>query len=154
MVNKTSKLAQIMQFEVTNYIVSAEWIPVGDEDGHVMGIQKREGQAVLDSGENAEYSFVGSFDIPVGKDGKANGYTKLNFEDGSLIILSWTSDLPYFAGEGKLPSNKGQGTIIKGTGRFVGIEGTSVFSGRQLKPAAEDLKFTAVANVTITYTLP
>jgi hypothetical protein len=152
MAQESPELEQKLQFEVTNYIVSANWLPVGDEDGHVIGIQHREGNAVFNNGETVKYSFVGNFDIPNGKEGKANGYTKLDFEDGSLIMLSWTSKLPWANGE--LPSNKGQGTIIKGTGRFKGIKGTSVFSGRQLQPASQDPKFTAVANVTLTYTLP
>lgn len=154
MTDNTPIMENIMQFEVTNYIVSAEWIPVGDEEGHVMGIQKREGRAVLSSGEKAGYSFVGTFDIPKGEDGKANGYTKLDFDDGSLIMLSWTSGLPLINGIGELPYNKGEGKIIKGTGRFQDIKGTSVFSGRQLRPASEDPKYTAVANVMITYTHP
>ncbi|BBB90951.1 MAG TPA: hypothetical protein PKA28_18465 [Methylomusa anaerophila] len=152
MVNKSPAAAQTLQFEVTNYIVSSEWLPVEDEDGHVLGVQKREGNAVFTNRENAKYSFVGAFDVPYGRDGIANGYTKLDFADGSVIMLAWTSALPWV--DGQLPSNKGQGTIIKGTGRFEGIRGTSVFSGRQLKPASQDPKFTAVANVTLTYTLP
>jgi len=144
-------LEQKRQFEVTNYIVSAEWLPVGDEEGHVMGIQKREGTAVFTDGESAKYSFVGTFDIPNGKEGTANGYTKLEFEDQSLIMISWTSELPW--SNGKLPTNTGRGTIIKGTGRFKGIQGKSVFSGRQLKAAAEDPKGTAIASVMLTYTL-
>ncbi len=152
MENESSGLERTLDFQVTNYIVSAEWLPVGDEEGHMIGIQQREGEAVFNNGENAKYSFVGAFDVPCAKNGTANGYTKLDFADGSLIMVAWTSDLPWANGE--LPSNKGQGTIIKGTGRFNGIKGISVFSGRQLKPASQDPKFTAVANVTLTYTLP
>nr|WP_092069513.1 hypothetical protein [Dendrosporobacter quercicolus]NSL47500.1 DenH [Dendrosporobacter quercicolus DSM 1736]SDL92022.1 hypothetical protein SAMN04488502_1011180 [Dendrosporobacter quercicolus] len=146
------KRQQVKSFEVINYIVSAEWLPVEDEEGHVMGVQKREGAAKFMDGETAQYSFVGTFDIPNGREGTANGYTRLEFEDKSLIIISWQSALPWQ--NGKLPVNKGCGTLVKGTGRFAGIRGESVFSGRQLKAAAEDPRGTAIANVTITYALP
>lgn len=143
---------QVKSFEVVNYIVFDEWIPVGDETGHVMGVQKREGEARFADGETAKYSFVGVFDIPGDREGTANGYTRLEFGDQSSIMIAWQSALP--RREGQLPVNSGRGTVLKGSGRFAGIRGESVFNGRQLKPAAEDSKGTALANVTLTYTLP
>lgn len=142
---------QTLQVEATSYSVSSQWLPVGDEAGHVIGMAQREGAAVL-SGETATYSTVSTFDARRGsKMGTSQGYSKFTFEDGSVILFSWTAEMT--REQDGLPANQGQGIIIKGTGRFEGIAGTSAFSGKQLKPAAEDPKLTTVQHATITYTL-
>lgn len=143
---------QTLQVEATSYSVSVQWLPVGDEAGHVIGIQQREGEAVLSCGETAQYSTVSTFDARRGsKAGTSQGYSKFTFADGSLILFSWTAEIT--REQDGLTANYGQGTIIKGTGRFAGIAGTSVFSGKQLKPAADEPKLTTVQTATITYVL-
>jgi len=104
------------------------------------------------SGETAKYSTVSTFDARRGsKIGTSQGYSKFTFEDGSVILFSWTAEMT--REQDGLPANHGQGIIIKGTGRFEGIVGTSAFSGKQLKPAADDPKLATVQHATITYTL-
>lgn len=34
---------ETLQVEATSYVVSSQWVPVGDEAGHVIGVQQREG---------------------------------------------------------------------------------------------------------------
>lgn len=143
---------ETLQVEATNYVVSSQWLPVGDEEGHVIGLQQREGEAVLSSGETAKYTAVSNFDSRRGKGGTATGYTKFVFVDESMIVFSWTAD--FFRDKDGLTCSKGEGTIIMGAGRFAGITGKSVFSGKQLQPASLDPKLTSIANATITYTLP
>lgn len=144
---------QTLQVEATSYVVSSQWLPVGDEAGHVIGIQQREGEVILSNGETARYSTVSTFDARRGKEGgTSQGYSKFIFMDESLILFSWTASIS--REQDGLTSNQGQGIIIKGTGRFEGIIGTSAFSGKQLKPAAEDPGLTAVQHAAITYTLP
>lgn len=142
----------ILQVEATNYVISSQWLPVGDEAGHVIGMNQREGQGIFSNGEIAKYSVVSTFDVRRTKGGTAHGYSKFTFDDGSLLIFSWTAEITQ--SQDGLPFNQGQGTIITGTGRFEGISGKSVFSGIQLKAAGEDTKLTSVANATITYTIP
>lgn len=144
---------QTLQVDAASHIVSpAQWLPVGDEPGHVIGLQQREGEGVFSNGETAVYSTVSTFDSRRAKGGTSTGYSKFTFADGSQIIFSWTSEFVREA-DG-LQSNQGQGTIIKGTGRFEGIQGGSVFSGKQLKPVSEDPTVTLTQNATLTYTLP
>lgn len=131
---------------------SAQWQPVGDEDGHVIGMGKGEGEAILSNGETAKYTNVLTFDSRRGKGGTSEGYTKFTFADNSLIIFYWWSQNGVDK-EG-LSTSAGEGTIIKGTGRYAGIQGTSVFTSRQLKPEPGETKRITVANATLNFTLP
>jgi hypothetical protein len=133
--------AETIEVETTSYLVSSEWLPVGDEDGHMIGLQKREGEAVFPNGETARYLNIFTLDFRRGKGGTAAGYSKFTFEDDSSILCSWKTDLLVSKG---LFSKQGDGTLVKGTGRFEGVSGTATFSGKQLKPASEDPKMTAV----------
>jgi hypothetical protein len=139
--------AASFQADTTSYLVSTEFLPVGDEDGHVLGLQKREGDVVMSSGETAKYLNVLNLDFRRGKGGTATGYSKLLFDDGSTIMFSWTCDITVDKG---MFSKQGQGTIIKGTGRFAGLQGTAYFEGRQLKPPAQDPKMTATTTYYVT----
>lgn len=141
-----------LQVEATSSIVSSQWLPAGDEAGHVIGMAKREGEGVFSSGETAKYATVSTFDSRRNTGGMAQGYSTFTFADGSVIIFSWRSEISRT--QDGLPFNQGHGTILKGTGRFEGIQGISDFSGQQLKSAAEDPKLTAGQKATITYTLP
>lgn len=148
----SAETEQSWQVEATSYIVSSQWLPVGDEAGHAIGMQQREGEATFSNGETAKYSTVSTFDSRRSKGGTSQGYSKFTFQDGSSIILSWAAEI--IRNQDGLPFNQGQGTIIGGAGRFEGIKGRSVFSGKQLKAAAEDAKLTALQQATIYYTLP
>lgn len=152
MVTASAEIAHSLQVEATSQVVSSQWFAAGDEAGHVIGTQQRDGEAVFSNGETAKYSTVSTFDSRRNKGGTAQGYSKFTFDDESLIIFSWTAELTRTP-EG-LPFNQGRGTIIKGTGRFEGIQGGSMFSGQQLKSATDDPKLTAGQSATITYTLP
>lgn len=140
---------QTVQVEAT-ITSSSEWLPVGDEAGHVIGMGKGEGVAAFSDGATAKYSNVSTFDTRQGKGGTSQGYTKFTFDGGSCIFFSWTAELTL--DKNGLPSSAGKGTIIKGTGRFEGIKGTSIFSSKvKILP---DSKHIAISNATITYTLP
>ena len=148
----SAQSAQTLEVEATSYIVSSQWLPAGDEAGHSIGMQQRAGKASFSDGNTAQYSTVSNFDFRRGKGGSSSGYSKFTFDDGATIVFSWTAKATI--GEDGLTLNEGQGIILKGTGRFAGIKGTSSFSGKQLKPAAEDPKGAAIQHATIKFTLP
>lgn len=129
---------------------TSQWAPVGDEDGHVIGMSKGEGEAVLSNGEMAHYSNVSTFDTRRGLGGNSEGYTRFTFDDGSTIFFYWTARITI--GANGLSASNGEGTMTVGTGRFAGIEGSSVFTS-QAKILADGKRVT-VANATLTYTLP
>lgn len=147
-----AKSSQKLEVEATSCPVNSHWLAAGDEAGHSVGIQQRQGDSKFSDGTTAKYTTVSTIDFRRGKGGTSTGYSKFTFEDGSLIIFSWKAKVTI--GEGGLSYNEGQGKIIKGAGRFEGIEGSSVFAGRQLKPLAEDPKGTVLQNATITFKLP
>lgn len=148
-----SASSHTLQVEATSCVVTSQWLPVGDEAGHVVGVQQREGEAVFSNGETAKYYTVSTFDAKRGKEaGSSQGYSKFVFADDSFIMFSWKSDIT--RDETGLSHNKGQGNIISGSGRFNGITGISEFSGRQLKPTSEDPKGITLQNAIITFELP
>jgi hypothetical protein len=55
----------------THVAVATTILPVGDENGHILGVGRREGTATLSNGETAAYYNVGTFDIRPGKGGTA-----------------------------------------------------------------------------------
>jgi hypothetical protein len=140
---------ETVQVETTSCLVSAQWLSVGDVEGHVIGLQKREGEAVLVSGETGKYLNVFTLDFQRGKGGTAVGYSKFTFEDGSSILCSWKASIVVHE---ELFSKEGEGTIVKGTGRFEGIKGTVSFTGKQIKLASEDPRM--VGSTTYELTLP
>ncbi len=140
-----SDVNQTMKAKVTHYAVSMTYIPVGDQPGHVLGVTRRAGQAVLDIGETAKYSSVYCFDFSRSKGGKTEGYTKFDFDDGSNLEFSWIADTSVDS-NGHLIA-EGKGKIFSGAGRFKNIEGTSVFTGKEEQPG------TITAEATITYTI-
>lgn len=148
----TAGTTKILGVKVTHYMVSASNFSVGDEEGHFVGIGQREGEAAFDNGETARYSNVFTFDARRGKVLPSKGYSKFIFNDGSWFALSWEAETT-IDNDGLLFS-KGQGTIISGAGRYKGIIGGAVFSGKELKPASQDPRRTAVMDATITCTLP
>lgn len=148
----SAKSSAILTVEASSQIVSSQWLAAGDENGHVIGLQQREGTGTFSNGETARYSTVSTFDSYRSKNGTSKGYSTFTFSDGSTIILSWTADI--IRKPDGLSTNHGKGVIIKGSGRFKGIEGGSTFSGRQLKSVADDPKQTASQSATINYTLP
>ncbi len=135
------------QADTTSWLGSAQWLPVGDSPGHAIGLQKREGDAVLSSGETAKYSNIFTLDFRQGKGGTAVGYSTFTFADGSTIMFSWTCDITV---ANAMFAKEGQGTLLKGTGRFADLQGTATFEGRQLKPQSEDPKVTATTTYRVT----
>ncbi len=136
--------AKTMKVHVTNYPVVVTLLPAGDEDGHVLGTARREGQAVIDDGETAKYSTVFGFDTHRGKGGSSQGYTRFEFADGSRIIISWTATVIF--DKTGASSSEGQGTIAAGIGRFEGVKGACTFTAKEEKTGA------IVADATVTYT--
>ena len=139
-----------LSVDTTSHLVSSEWLPVGDVDGHVIGLQKREGTAICNTGESAVYQNILTLDFWRGKGGTATGYSTFTFKDGSTLLFSWETTITV---ENGLFSKQGAGKIMSGTGRFAGVTGTAVFTGQQLQPAALDSMLTATTRYIINYTM-
>jgi hypothetical protein len=142
----SAEAAKSMKVHVIHYPVAVTLLPVGDEEGHALGLTRREGQGESDDGEKAKYSTVFSFDVRRGKGGSIEGYTRFDFADGSRIFIAWTAWST--VDKAGVSSSEGQGRIVAGTGRFANIEGTCSFTAKEAKSGA------IVAEAVISYTLP
>ncbi|MCB2191894.1 MAG: hypothetical protein KQI62_10030 [Deltaproteobacteria bacterium] len=125
---------------------------VDDAKNHFMGVGRRTGEAVFSDGRKAAYSNVFTFDMRRGKSLLSQGYTKMEFKDGSWICFKWKSAAVGMDQNG--PVTKGEGTIIQGTGPYQGIKGVAKFSGRNLPPDPKRPKGASEATAELTYTLP
>ena len=127
-----------------------ENLPVGDEEGHVLGVHILEGLAFLENGEIAKVKVASVYENVKGKTVQSMGYDTFTFEDGSTMVARFQRLL--VSDQGGSFSAKSSIELVKGTGRFEGIKGTASATGRNFLPRKDEaLKITN--DVTITYTL-
>lgn len=129
-----------------------EMLPIGDVDGHGVGLIVRQGAVFLENGEMAWGKAVVLFDMIKGA-GSFDQYSTLTFQDGSTIITR-TKGTTEATPAGVPTEAKWTGEIIKGTGRFEGIKGTGASRAKQLPPEKGELGGKALGEGTLTYTLP
>ena len=66
-----------------------ERISVSDEEGHVLGVQIKEGLAFFENGEVPKLRHHAIYDLIPGKGGQAITFHIYTFEDGSTIITRY-----------------------------------------------------------------
>ncbi len=97
-----------------------EAVPVGDMEGHGIGISNRVGMAFCDGEELANFTVQAVFNTIAGKGGEALGYVLWNFVDGSIILTKFQqTHMPPSDPSFDLDS-RGMGEILSGSGRFAG----------------------------------
>jgi hypothetical protein len=106
--------AETMNYKVYTWVSKGENYPVGDVEGHNIGVHVRGAFYAFENGDVATAIVVGTFDWIKGK-GPFVNYVTMNFADGSTIMIKTATAA---TGEGQWASE-----IIKGTGRFDGIKG-------------------------------
>jgi hypothetical protein len=143
--------AETMKAKITSYTIQGEVVPVGDMEGHLLIIGKRNGLVLFENGEVAKYNNWGTVDFKK-VEGTVEGYTLWTFEDGSTILLKPVGSFQ-MTPKG-LSVFKGTGKVLKGSGRFEGIKGDVSFSGREITPFSKETKSDQYVEVIVTYTLP
>lgn len=144
--------AETMNYRSYSYVLRAEDVPVGDVEGHTVGLSIRKAFYVFESGEVATTNSVATRDLIKGT-GSSVQYTTITFADGSTIIIKsqgmggGTSSSPQASGA--LTSD-----IIKGTGRFEGIKGTQSTKIRFLPVEKGEGGPKGIGEGVINYTLP
>lgn len=127
-------------------------LPAGDEPGHVVGMGKRQGQAIGSDGSKAKFENVYTMDAWQGRKTVVWSNVKLTFADGSWIFIqNLTVSTPDQSG--KL-IGKGKGKIVKGGGRFKGITGTFETTASRVEPGSKHPPGTRAVAALLTYTLP
>lgn len=121
----TLAAAETVKFRTVLVFTKMERIPVGDLEGHTVGICEQTGMSSYENGETALIISRGTFDSMVGME----TYCVQIFEDKSTQWLKIhgtckpTEDENVFLFEGTLE-------FTSGTGRFEGIKGTGSFTGK------------------------
>jgi hypothetical protein len=140
--------AETVKSRTSLYLVYLEVLPVGDEEGHIVGTFSRKGLSFYENGEVATYTNWGTLDFIRGN-GAFQGYSLLTFQDGSTQTVKWR-------GTAEASVYKLTGEYIKGTKRFEGIKGTFSGTGKALTPYSKEKGTFGdfFIDITGTYTLP
>jgi len=139
--------AETMTCKFYSWVIKRERTPIGDVEGHKVLHDNRGAFCVFENGEVATFSnHVATVDMVKGS-GTIMQYVKLNFPDGSTIIIK---------SQGTIGGAAGAWTseIIKGTGRFEGIKGTQAAKAKYLPVEKGEAGPKGYGEGSITYTLP
>jgi hypothetical protein len=91
-----------------------ERVSVGDEEGHILGVQIMDGLGFCENGEITRIRYHAVFDFMPEKGVQAIGYSTMTFEDGSTIVTRFQRLVdPFQSGVG---AAKATAEIVKGTG--------------------------------------
>jgi len=143
--------AEDVEYQVINYLVGVNFIPVPDVEKHAIGTYERRGVAIFKNGETAAFHTRGLWDF-VNHNGVFNGYQTLTFPDGSTNMIKYSGNMTT---EGEdLPTLKAKGEYVKGTGKYEGIKGNVTIEGKYITPYNKETKGDAVFNQKASYTLP
>jgi len=140
--------AETLHYKFYTWSIKGERVPVGDVDGHTLGISVRGAFFVLDNGEVATVNTVLTNDYVNGV-GPFMQYSTIKFPDGSTIMYKSQGTMGAGAASGAFTSE-----IIKGTGRFEGIKGTQSAKAKYLPVEPGEAYPKGYGEGTITYTLP
>ena len=145
-------MAETLSYKFFLPVTQRQIIPIGDVEGHAVGILVREGAIILENGEMAWGKAVVIWDMIKGA-GRFDQYSTLTFQDGSTIITR-TKGTAEATSSGVSTAATWTGEIIKGTGRFEGIKGTGTSTAKLLPPGKDELGGKSLGEGTLTYTLP
>jgi hypothetical protein len=108
---------------------SVSAVPVGDVDGHVMGVVRFTGLTFFANGTIAPHENVATFDLTHGN-GTHEGYVVHRFADGAISVERYRGTV--VVGE-RADRSIVAGTFecTGGTGRFAGLEGGGSYRGER-----------------------
>ena len=107
-------------------VEKVEWLEVGDQEGHVVGIYRSKGLTFHGDGEISTTVNHGTFDYVKGA-GSHEGYLVRTFDDDSTMTVKYQGTTKHDAA-GRV--TQGTASYATGTGRYEGIEGDGSYSGR------------------------
>jgi len=143
--------AETMKIKGVTTATKAEILPVGDEEGHVLGLQMLEGLSLFENGEIAKTKSWAISDRDPAKGIQASGYILTTFADGSTILQKIQRTMT--PDKNGIFSATMTGEMVKGTGRFEGIKGTTASTGKNFMPGKGEAMI-LFTEMTYTYTLP
>lgn len=108
----------------------ANVVPVGDKEGHILGVIKMTGLWPVSADEVVRLSYVANIDFTNGSGPFAN-YVVMAFPDGSTLVTQ-NSGTAEAQADGTTLYRDGVIKVISGTGRFANATGKGSFSGARL----------------------
>ncbi len=146
--------AETLKCRTAGTLRLSESVPVGDVEGHGVGVSVRVGMAFCETGDVANFTAVSSSNVTAGKVGEAQGYQLWNFVDGSTMLTKFQQSSAPAVDQNFMWDAQSTGEILSGTGRFAGITGSLSATGKFLKPIKGELGGRGTLDYTFTYTLP
>jgi hypothetical protein len=126
-----TKADETLQYRHIIHVTSLQSLDLRDIDGHTALLARFSGTAIF--ADNSIAATEGStFADLVKGNGSLNGYTTLNFNDGSSLVYKWSGTS---TADGKGAIQKGSGIITGGKGRYEGAKGDFTWAGGRAGPA-------------------
>jgi hypothetical protein len=144
--------AETLNYKFYTWGTKSESVPVGDVEGHTLGLATRGAFYVFENGEVATINTVSTRDL-IKEAGPIMQYVTMKFADGSTIIIKSRGTLGKPAA-GSYSAGEWTSEIIKGTGRFEGIKGTQSAKAKYLPVEKGEVLPRGYGEGTINYTLP
>jgi hypothetical protein len=86
----TDANAEDVEYQVIDYLVRVDFIPVPDVDKHAVGTYERRGVAIYKDGQTAAYHSKGTWDF-IDSNGPFTGYATLTYRDGSTAMTRYSA---------------------------------------------------------------
>ena len=144
--------AETLNCKTFSHVTKSEMVPIGDVEGHFIGVLVREGVAVFGNGEWAWMKGAYIRDLIKGA-GTGDSYITYTFLDKSTITTRRKGTMEATPA-GDTSGSKWSGDIIHGTGRFEGIKGTMTSSSKIFPPEKGEPMGKGLSEGTLVYTLP
>jgi hypothetical protein len=126
-----AKADETLKWRQVQHVTSNQNQPVGDVDGHLLGVIRLPGIVFFPDGSTGTSLVIGTYDV-VATGGPINGYYTVNFSDGSALWMKYTGTTIYS------PKNQQKGTaiVIGGKGKYAGATGDGTWEGVTTQAAA------------------
>ena len=105
--------AETMNYKFYSYVIKVENVPVGDVEGHTMGVNVRSVFLVFENGEVATGYAVATGDSTKGT-GSFSQYVNIIFADGSTILIKDQGTVGEEQAPGHIQRADGQVKSLKG----------------------------------------
>jgi hypothetical protein len=125
----SAKADETLKYRVAMHAASTQTQQVGDVDKHTLGLVRSPGIVFFSDGSTGTSSTIGTFDAVVGVEGTVDGYSLVNFPDGSELWFKYTGTAKTDA-KGQI-TLKGTAIVVGGKGRYSGAKGDATWETHQ-----------------------
>jgi hypothetical protein len=117
-----AKADETLKYRIVQHAASTQ-------NQHTLGLVRSPGIVFFSDGSTGTSSTIGTFDAVIGVEGTVDGYSLVNFVDGSELWLKYTGTSKTDA-KGQI-TLKGTAIVIGGKGRYAGAKGDATWETHQ-----------------------